>query len=94
MRQEILPVTWGGNKLLSRVMLPDPFDTWIDYEADPGEPMVREPFEDAHPGCPPEVHIYHVWVHGVDIYEWLVPEQIEKIAEAVVELHDWSSHEE
>mgnify|MGYP001055439397 CR=1 FL=1 len=94
MKYEDLPITRSSTAMLSRVMLPDPFDTWIDYEADPGEREIRYPVDDAHPGYPPSVEIYHVWVHGVDIYEWLVPEQIEKITEAVLALHDWSHYED
>lgn len=95
MSEKTLPVTRDGcGHLLCRVRLKQPDETLIDYAADPGEEPVLYPVDDAHPGYSAGVEIYHVWVGGIDIYEWLVPEQIEKITETVMELHDWSSYED
>jgi hypothetical protein len=69
----------------SMIVAPWDFSIRAVYEYDEGEAPIWSPLERAHPGTPPNAQLLEAWVGGVDIYEMLRPEQIERLEDAILE---------
>lgn len=60
----------------------------VEYEYDEGEPAIFWPTESAHPGAPSNAQLLSCKVGGVEIYSMLSLDQIERIEESILELHE------
>jgi hypothetical protein len=76
------------SSLSARIARVEPygFPMECEYEYDEGEPAIYWPTDAAHPGSPPNVTLLACQVGGVNVYEMLSNDQIERIEEAILEL--------
>jgi hypothetical protein len=79
-----LPITIISQRAKTAVVQPYGFPMECEYEYDEGEAPIYWPTELAHPGCPPNAELMACRVGGVDIYEMLKHEQIERIEDAIL----------
>lgn len=57
----------------------------VEYDYQPGERSINWPTDLAHPGSPANAVLVSCKVGGVEIYDMLDSDQIERIEEAVLE---------
>lgn len=59
-----------------------------DYEYDEGEYPVFWPTERSHPGSPSNIQLLACRIGGVDVFPMLSNDQVERIEESLLELHE------
>lgn len=80
-----IPVRITSRFAQTATVEPYGFPMVCEYEWDEGESPIFWPTDAAHPGAPPNASLLSCKVMGVDIYDMLKPEQIERIEEAIIE---------
>lgn len=71
-------------RAMTTIVTPYDFPMVVEYEYDEGEPSIFWPTERAHPGSPPNASLLSCKVGGVNVYDMLSPDQIERIEEAIL----------
>lgn len=75
-------------RAMTTIVAPYDFPMVVEYEYDEGESAIFWPTERAHPGSPPNASLLSCKVGGVDIYEMLSSDQIERIEDVILEQHE------
>lgn len=80
-----LPVRLTSPYARTITVAPYGFPMECEYEYDGGEVPIFWPIEHAYPGSPPNASLLTCRIGGVEVYDMLKHEQIERIEDAILE---------